>query len=223
MFKRESIVLLSSRCGVGAKLQAMHPTTERLFKAAAEVAGLSKPSQIAVALGESQQTLKNWEARGASQRGLLRACELWGLSPSWVRDGEGPMRVASVQTPVAHGMSLDEFTVPTLNREELLSAKTPSQFAYELTDDAMGAFGRAGTLVLFKAIENADQAKPGAGVLFKDKHGALHVRRKRQGKALGHWVASAPNDAYASFDSEADGLTVLGVWSGVLNRGLEDA
>ncbi len=177
-------------------------------------------AQVASALGISQGTLSQAENEGEGSVYVAALASMLGVNSLWLATGEGPKHP---EAAVAHPMSLDEFIVPTLNREELLSAKTPSQFAYELTDDAMGAFGRAGTLVLFKAIESADQAKPGAGVLFKDRHGALHVRRKRQGKALGHWVASAPNDAYASFDSEADGLTVLGVWSGVLNRGLEDA
>lgn len=176
--------------------------------------------EVAQVLGLSQGTVSQAEKEGDGSVHVAAYAQLLQVNPLWLATGEGPKKP---QTHVAHEVSLDAFKVTTLTREELLSAKTPEQFAYELPDDAMGGFGRAGTLVLFKAIDSADQAKPGAGVLFSDRTGAFHVRRKRQGKALGHWVASAPNDAYASFDSEADGLKAIGLWVGVLNRGLEDA
>ena len=176
--------------------------------------------QAAESLGISQGTLSQAEKEGEGSVYVAALAALYGVNPLWLATGEGPKKP---EPPMAHGVSLQSFTVPTLTREELLSAKTPEQFAYELPDDAMGNFGRAGTLVLFKAITSADQAKPGAGVLCQDKAGGLHVRRKRQGKSPSHWIASAPNDAYASYDSEADGLSAIGVWIGVLNRGLEDA
>jgi transcriptional regulator with XRE-family HTH domain len=189
------------------------------LRAARKEARLTQ-EQVAEALGISQGTLSQAEKEGDGSVHVAAMAAMLGVNPLWLATGEGPKKP---EAPVAHEVSLDAFKVTTLTREELLSAKTPEQFAYELPDDAMGGFGRAGTLVLFRAEDSADQVKPGAGVLFSDRAGAFHVRRKRQGKAPGHWVASAPNDAYASFDSATDALKVIGVWIGVLNRGLEDA
>ena len=96
----------------------------------------------------------------------------------------------------------------------------PDRFVFVLEDDAMGTFGRAGTEVYFHA---AQTAKPGAGVLVRDGSGELHVRRKAQGRGGDHWIAAAPNKGvYRDLDSEADKLTILAVWRGVVNRGLED-
>lgn len=95
---------------------------------------------------------------------------------------------------VAHAVHLQPFTVPSLNKEELMKLETlgalPDRFVFELQDDAMGEHGRAGTAVLF---HTATEAKLGAGVLIKDGQGDLHVRRKAQGRGGAHWVAAAPN------------------------------
>lgn len=204
----------------------MHETTARLLQAAAEVGKLTMPSKVAIALGESQQTLKHWEKRGMSKGGQLKACELWGLSPAWLREGVGPMLAsdAILQTEdkyrVAQLVSHQPFTLRTLSKEELMGLEVlPDRFVLALPDDAMGEHGRVGTEVLFHA---AADAKIGAGVLVRDASGELHVRRKAQGKGPDHWIASAPNNLYRDLDSAADGLKVLAVWRGVVNRGLED-
>lgn len=191
----------------------------RLYEARKE-AGLTQ-EQVASALGISQGTLSQAEKEGEGSVHVAALASMLRVNPLWLATGEGPKKAES---PVAQSVSLQSFTVPTLTREELLGAQTlPTQFVFELLDDAMGGFGRAGTQVIFKAVSHHSEAKPGAGVLLRDQTGGLHVRRKRQGKTPDSWVAFAPNDAYASMDSEADGLTLLAVWIGVLNRGLEDA
>lgn len=98
----------------------------------------------------------------------------------------------------------------------------PARFTFVLDDDAMGEHGRAGTEVLFHA---SGAAKLGAGVLVRDKSGALHVRRKAQGRSDSHWLgvpAKSMLDTYRTLDSEQDGLKILAVWRGVVNKGLED-
>jgi transcriptional regulator with XRE-family HTH domain len=190
------------------------------LREARKESGLTQ-GEVAQALGLSQGTVSQAEKEGDGSVHVAAYAKLLQVNPLWLATGEGPKKP---EAPVAHAVSLDAFTVPTFTREELLSAKTlPAQFVFELLDDAMGSFGRAGTQVIFKGASSPNDAKPGAGVLVKDRDGGLHVRRKRQGKTPMQWVAFAPNDAYASMDSEADGLTVVGVWIGVLNRGLEDA
>jgi len=140
-----------------------------------------------------------------------------GPEPAW----EDP---DAAHSPLPHSdvsaglMQTFEHVLTTM--EELMGLQqVPARFVYALPDDAMGEFGRAGTEVLFHA---ADDAKPGAGVLVRDGAGALHVRRKAQGREDSHWLAIAPNRVYRDLDSERDSLKVLAVWRGVVNRGLED-
>jgi hypothetical protein len=197
----------------------MHPTVERLYLAARALEKLSIPAKVALALEESQQTLKHWEARGMSSRGVVKACKRFGISAVWLTTGQGEMQPKT--GAMDHPASYQAFEDATLTREQLMTLETmPARFVFALEDDAMAPFGRAGTEVLFASDV---PAKIGAGVLVKDKEGALFVRRKAQGASADHWLAVAPNSVYRSLDSLADGLRVLGVWRGVVNRGLEDA
>ena len=102
----------------------------------------------------------------------------------------------------------------------MTAGRLPDQFVYELEDGAMGRFGGRGTRVIF---DSTLRPQIGSGVLVKTGVGELHVRRMRQGRSASHWIAAAPNTDYRDLDSEADGLTVLGVWFGLLGKGLEDA
>lgn len=188
----------------GATLFGMHPMTERLFQAAADVGGLSMPSKVAFALGESQQTLKHWEKRGVSQRGIVRACELWGLSPSWLKDGSGPMLASS---PVAHSVS--DFApivqLQILTWGELMRADLSKRFGLLLRDDALAPDYPAGTTIRFDATR---EPRPGWPVLVKDSAGSFYVRDYIEGSA-GRWKAEARQRGYASLDSAADGLTLV--------------
>ena len=203
----------------GPTLPGMHPTMERLYQAARELEGISMPAKVAIALGESQQTLKHWENRGMSSRGIVRACERFRINAQWLTGEAGQMAQDAPQ--VAHAMSYTAFEDATLTREQLMTLeRVPARFVFVLEDDAMAPHGRAGTEVLFAS---GSPAKIGAGVLVKDKQGEFHVRRKAQGTSAEHWLAVAPNGVYRSLDSLADGLELVGVWRGVVNKGLEDA
>ncbi len=84
----------------------MHPVTERLYNAAQALRGISGQSAVARALNESPQTVKNWETRGVSKAGALKAEELLGVRAAWLLTGEGAMGggfKSNVQ-PVASGM-----------------------------------------------------------------------------------------------------------------------
>ena len=200
-------------------LPAMHETAIRLYEAARAIAKLTAPSKVAIDLGESQQTLKHWENRGVSKAGQIKICTKWNLSPRWLAFGEGPM-LAGSEFPVSHGVSHQSFDHPLLTREQMMTmGELPARFTFVLDDDAMGEHGRAGTEVLFLAT---GAAKVGAGVLVRDKDGGLHVRRKAQGRSDAHWLAVAPNRMFRDLDSQADGLQILAVWRGVVNKGLED-
>lgn len=181
-------------------------------------------SSLAKSLGLSYQAVAkifDGRTRSLSAENSDKAARVLGVNASWLASGLGSMALQAETMPLmAHALSHPAFTVPTLTKGDLMEGEMPERFVYALEDDAMGAHGRQGTEVLF--VKGAG-AKIGAGVLVKDHTGALHVRRLAQGREPGHWLAVAPNDLYRTLDSLADGLEVLAVWRGVVNRGLEDA
>jgi len=72
----------------------MHAQMKRLYEAAAALAGLRTQAEIARALNQSQQTVNNWEARGISKAGLLKAQSAIGCSATWLETGAPPMALA---------------------------------------------------------------------------------------------------------------------------------
>lgn len=72
----------------------MHLQMKRLYEAAEALAGLRTQAEIARALNQSQQTVNNWEARGISKAGLLKAQSAIGCSATWLETGQGPMALA---------------------------------------------------------------------------------------------------------------------------------
>lgn len=80
----------------------MHPSMRRLYEAAA---ALDKPitgqSELARAVDETPQNIKNWETRktGVSQGGAAKVQRKLGISSSWVLVGQLPMQITD--PPVA--------------------------------------------------------------------------------------------------------------------------
>ncbi|MFC5548177.1 S24 family peptidase [Massilia aerilata] len=71
----------------------MHIQMKRLYEAAEVLAGLKTQSEIARALNTSSQTVNNWESRGMSKVGMLKAQSVFGCSATWLETGEGAMAV----------------------------------------------------------------------------------------------------------------------------------
>lgn len=69
----------------------MHPVTQRLYEAAKALRDISGQSAVAREMNESPQTVKNWESRGVSKAGLLKAEEVFGVRAAWLLNGEGSM------------------------------------------------------------------------------------------------------------------------------------
>ena len=69
----------------------MHETMVRLYEAARTLKGLTTQSEVARAFNFSQQRIKNWEARGMSKGGMLKAQEVFGCSATWLETGKAPM------------------------------------------------------------------------------------------------------------------------------------
>jgi len=81
----------------------MHESMERLYQAARELRGVTGQSAVARLLHASPQTVKNWETRGVSREGAIRAQEFIGCSPSWITEGKGRMSLTDelIRYPVS--------------------------------------------------------------------------------------------------------------------------
>ena len=86
-------------------MSAIHPTMTRLYAAFEERTRAANPkarvgqSALARKLGTSPQVVKNWEARGISQRGAQKAQAILGVNATWILDGTGSPVVAPHAMP----------------------------------------------------------------------------------------------------------------------------
>ena len=92
----------------------MHPATERLYEAAKTLRGITGQSALARALNESPQTVKNWESRGASKAGALKAEELLGIRAGWVLTGDGSMALDGGHVAPVGEQRTDAIRIPVL-------------------------------------------------------------------------------------------------------------
>lgn len=67
----------------------MHETAERLYAIAKAMKGVAGQSALASALNESPQTVNNWEARGVSVPGALKAQQAFACDANWLLTGRG--------------------------------------------------------------------------------------------------------------------------------------
>lgn len=93
MFKQESNAAFNNSLFSCPKIDGMHETAKRLYKAAMTLRNTEGQSAVARLLNASPQTLKNWEARGVSNPGMLAAQRLIGCSATWLETGVGDMIV----------------------------------------------------------------------------------------------------------------------------------
>jgi len=72
----------------------------RLYKAAEILRETTGQSAVAALLNESPQTLNNWESRGMSKNGMLKAEEVIGCRARWLQDGSGEMGGQTVKRKI---------------------------------------------------------------------------------------------------------------------------
>ncbi|WP_308142845.1 hypothetical protein [Burkholderia pseudomallei] len=72
-------------------MRKVHETVERLYHAAKELKGVEGPANVARLLNESPQLINNWERRGMSAAGMIRAAPLIGCRADWLKSGDGRM------------------------------------------------------------------------------------------------------------------------------------
>lgn len=188
-----------------------------------------RQEDLAAKAGVGQSQISKLENGTTSETAAIaKIARALAIPVDWLELGDGPEPDWELPYPPSNrqlappfeAQSFEDQALTSDRIKEMISAdEVPAQFVYALEDDAMGKFGKAGARVLF---HRANSAPVGAGVLVQDGSGALYVRRKAQGRQDSHWLAMAPNELYRSLDSERDGLTLVAVWRGVINRGLED-
>jgi SOS-response transcriptional repressor LexA len=89
----------------------MHDTTRRLYEVARVRLGITTLSEVAVAIGETAQTLKNWETRGVSQRGQINAARRLGCDAEYIANGTGNIQSTKQNVTSVHVRS----TVPLIS------------------------------------------------------------------------------------------------------------
>jgi hypothetical protein len=72
----------------------MHETMARLYLAAKRLKAVEGQTPLANVLNESPQTVKNWESRGVSFQGALKAQDALGCNANWILSGEGAWSLA---------------------------------------------------------------------------------------------------------------------------------
>lgn len=83
-----------------AIITGMNEQMERLYLAARSLLGIDGQSAVAKVLNVSPQTVNNWEERGISNDGLLKAQEMVGCNAIWLRDGKGQMTASTNDTDI---------------------------------------------------------------------------------------------------------------------------
>ncbi|ULJ60807.1 LexA family protein [Wielerella bovis] len=79
----------------------MDKKTERLYLAAKELnREINSQASLARALNTSSQVIKNWESRGISHQGALKAQQMLGISATWIETGVGEMFFGQPETPI---------------------------------------------------------------------------------------------------------------------------
>lgn len=97
----------------------MHNSADRLYQAAKHLRDVTGQSAVARLLNESPQTVKNWETRGVSRSGAMKAEDVLGVRANWLITGEGEMTSGATSTPLDDGllpaqMATDLIRIPLL-------------------------------------------------------------------------------------------------------------
>lgn len=95
MFNPGVNAVCNTFCLLATIISGMHIQMERLYRAARELKGIQTQAELARALNQSSQTVKNWETRGMSKAGLVKAQADIGCSATWLETGEGSMTVGA--------------------------------------------------------------------------------------------------------------------------------
>ena len=109
----------------------MHEQMKRLYEAARVMKRVHGQSELARLLNVSPQTVHNWQARGISKQGILKAQEMIGCSASWLETGKGQMSLNALQIPHSQLGKINQ--IPMISDEQVFgfnsSSRNPVQFS----------------------------------------------------------------------------------------------
>jgi hypothetical protein len=176
-------------------IAAMHPSYIRLMEAAKEATAntsqpINRPSDLARHMNESPQRVHNWQVRGVSKEGALKAETLYGVSANYVLEGAESRPAAAPQKkpgasdePVqldhsekTEGLGLNEF-LNYLNSLYPQASLTPEEVIEEAEAYREYASKRVANRILRQKFQ-APGPVPDARV--EEAFAAAHLRRQRQ-------------------------------------------
>lgn len=123
-------------------MRKLHETAERLYRAAKELRGVEGPANVARLLNESPQLINNWERRGMSAAGMIRAASVIGCRVDWLKTGvgrmadEGTTKESLQSSNIRTGQHVERHsTTPSVDRTDI--EMRARRLASSLTEAAM--------------------------------------------------------------------------------------
>lgn len=208
----------------------MHETMTRLYEAAKTLKNTEGQTAVATLLGEIPQTVNNWERRGISTPGLIKAQENIGCSVVWLKTGKGPMTIeantnvdvmpiGSIRIPLvsyvqAGNMREAVDSYPVGGAAEWLLTDldlSSSSFALRIKGDSMLPEFKEGDAVI---IDPAVQPLPGDFVVAKNGENEATFKKYRPrgiNEHGNHVFELVPlNDDYESMRSDIIPISIIG-------------
>jgi hypothetical protein len=133
------------------RMDEIHPSMARLYRAAKIAKDANGQAHLAKGMNESAQTINNWEARGISERGALKAQKIYHCDANWLIDGDASFFPAKGIAPVS-AMPANEPAVPFG-----WPFKTVTPHQWELLHPDEVTHIEAGITLLVKAREDPEK------------------------------------------------------------------
>lgn len=184
----------------------MHETTKRLYEAAKKFKGIEGQTALAKFMDETPQTVKNWEYRGVSKQGMIKAEQLFGCSVGWIKDGIEykldnnihPAPDLRGKVPLISSVPAGDFREAIDNLhpgdcERMIDVSVPvgrHTFALRVDGDSMEPEFKHGDIVI---VEPDMQAEHGDFVIAKNGGDATFKQLWKEG---GDWYLKPLNDRY---------------------------
>lgn len=96
MFKQNANTACNNILFKATKINGMHPSMVKLYKIAKDTQKVVGQSAVARALVESPQTVKNWEKRGISKGGAMKAQAVFGCNANDLLQTHAEIDMANV-------------------------------------------------------------------------------------------------------------------------------
>lgn len=210
----------------------MHEQMKRLYEAAKVLKRVSGQSELARLFNVSPQTIHNWQVRGISKQGMLKAQEMVGCSALWLETGAGHMSLGDFQSVSTFWGDVNQIPLITAEQAARVSCASrnfsiyhkplnwlfthvplsPRSFALEITGLAMMPEFEKGDWVI---VDPAIDPEPGDFVVAKygDKANVIFRKYRPKGLDLAHnmlFELIPLNDDYPRIRSNIDAVEIIG-------------